>query len=385
MKGITKWLLGAIGFWAQTPTWASPPKTAPKTGTDQAVQAGPPAAMRSSQEASPILSAAERWARRCQPVRAPQRHVYPQGALLWGTKRQSPKDERSSVLVSVDLGSLRLEGKDVRAVSVEAGHLEAMAVMSGAAASGTPASLAAGEFVGGVFEGRASDGPPVEVAICGVEPEAQEPERVWYRIQAWNEKAQEWENPCAATDAMPMPRALAVRGVWDAEGARREGAGRFTWACEAGAIAKCIGWGYKPWQSKDGHLLVDHHQACTRMARADYCGNGRSHTKPGNLIDMYDRAGVQQRATAPVAGWDPAQVAFEAAWTTEGAYCLEHTREGQARKAILAECPDRFVTGVAEDLGEGDRCTVRRKGATAAAILLRNWSEGKGETSVAKR
>jgi hypothetical protein len=181
------------------------------------------------------------------------------------------------------------------------------------------------------------------------------------------------------------PRALAVRGVWDAQGAHREKAGQFTFACETGAIGKCIGWGYKPWQMKDGVSLADHHQACTRMARADYCGNGRSHTKIGNLIDMYDRAGVQQRATTPVAGWDPTQASFEAAWTTEGAYCLEHTREGRARQAILKECPGRFMTGAAEDLGEGDRCTVRRKGVKAAAVLLRNWSHGKPETSVAGR
>lgn len=377
MKRATKWLLGAMWFGLGAPVWASPPEV----GTSPAVQA-PLAAGENRGAGTPaVLSQAERWARRCQSSRAPQRHILPQGSLLWGTQRQSPKDERSSVLMSIDAGSLRLEGKDVHDVTVDAGHLVAS---GGATAPGGIAGT--GEvFVGAVFQGRASDSQSVEVAICDAESAADDPEMVWYRIEYWNKRTQEWENPCVATAEVPQPRALAVRGVWDDQGGRRESAGQFTFACEVGAIAKCIGWGYKPWERKNGVLLADHHQACTRMARADYCGNGRSHTTIGNLVDMYDQAGVQQRATTPVAGWDPARASFEAAWTTEGAYCLVHTREGKARDVILKECPGRFVVGKEENLGEGDRCKVRREGAAAAGVLLRNWSHRKGETSVAER
>src|SRR5687767_5311605 len=51
-------------------------------------------------------SSAERYARRCLP-RAPNREQWPNGTLLWATKRgwgaRPVADERSSVLVSVDL------------------------------------------------------------------------------------------------------------------------------------------------------------------------------------------------------------------------------------------------------------------------------------------
>ena len=35
--------------------------------------------------------------------------------------------------------------------------------------------------------------------------------------------------------------------------------------------------------------LASYHQACTRMARADYCGDGTSHTQDGTWIEYYDK------------------------------------------------------------------------------------------------
>ena len=172
---------------------------------------------------------------------------------------------------------------------------------------------------------------------------------------------------------MLHPRALAMSGVWDASGARQEVPGRFTLACENGAIAKCVNWGYKPWALKDGRPMTELHQACTRMARADYCGDGRSHTHQNTSIDMYDSLEVLARATQATAGWDPARASFEAAWTPEGAHCLARTRDGRKLESILAECPGRFEPA-AEELGEGDLCTHRRKGMGGKTPLLRNRS-----------
>lgn len=201
---------------------------------------------------------------------------------------------------------------------------------------------------------------------------------VWYRIEAWNTVAQEWENPCVALNRVPDPRALAVNGVWDASGARRDAPGKFTFACENGAISKCIHWGYKPWVSHAGQSLADLHQACTRMARADYCGNGRSHTHEDTTIDMYDRLGMIERATEVSADWDPARGSFEAAWAPDGATCLAHTRDGRALESILQECPDRFSTGRMTDLGQQDRCVVQRTNVSPDTALLRNRSYGRG-------
>ncbi|MFP2910959.1 hypothetical protein ACLESD_39170 [Pyxidicoccus sp. 3LFB2] len=57
------------------------------------------------------LSDAERHACRCRP-QSDYRKVWPQGTMLWGTKRdwntEKQTEARSSVLVSADLAPLRL-------------------------------------------------------------------------------------------------------------------------------------------------------------------------------------------------------------------------------------------------------------------------------------
>ncbi|WNG23776.1 hypothetical protein F0U62_06855 [Cystobacter fuscus] len=308
------------------------------------------------------LSEAERYARRCQS-QSPHRTVKPQGTMLWGTRRdwdiEKVTDERTSVLVSADLAPLKQADAQVKALTLEGGLLVA---------------AGKGGVVGTVLQGTTSNGQPVEVAICGAEPSPEDSRMVWYRIEAWNAVAQEWENPCVALANVPDPRALAVSGTWNASGAHQKAPGKLTFACENGAISKCIQWGYKPWASRDGQSMADLHQACTRMARADYCGDGRSHTHENTAIDMYDRLGVIARATESSAEWDLSRASFEAAWAPDGATCLSRTRDGRALETVLKECPNRFRAGTALDLGKGDRCTLRRTDVNPASALLRNQS-----------
>src|SRR5207244_135325 len=112
--------------------------------------------------------------------------------------------------------------------------------------------------------------------------------------------------------------------------------------------------------------LKDYHQACTRMARADYCGNGTSHTVEGNLIDMYDNLGIRTRSVTAERGVDPSLLSFEAAWGPDGAYCLDHVRKRRPEDKIItvedirSECKGTFARGAREDLGQGDGCEVRR-------------------------
>jgi hypothetical protein len=311
------------------------------------------------------LSDAERYARRCQP-RAPLREHNPQGTMLWGIRSDWDTEkvaaERSSVLVSVALSPVRPVGSEVKALELKGGQLVA--------------SPKGKEVAGTVLQGTASDGKPVEVAICSAEPSPEDPEMTWYRIEAWNPVAQDWENPCVALDSSPRPRALAVRGVWDATGARQEVQGRFTLACENGAITKCIRWGYKPWASHGGKPLTELHQACTRMARADYCGDGRSHTHEDTTIDLYDQLGLIARSTESSPEWDPARGSFEAAWGPEGATCLAHTRDGRAVETVLQECPSVFRKGAVAQLGAGDSCAIQRVNANPKTAVLRNRSYG---------
>lgn len=291
------------------------------------------------------------------------RDVWPNGTLLWGNHKKVDTDETSTELASVGLKNVHRRGRGLRGLLLQEGRL--------IAPSQSPNAL-----IGSILEGSDSDGQPVQVAICSAEPAPKDPSMVWHRIEVWDGTSATWKNPCVATDAVSSPRALAVEGVWDKSGARQTSPGRFTFACENGAIAKCIGWGYKPWTSKDGTSLEDTHQACTRMARADYCGNGRSHTRENTLIDVYDSSGVLARTTQPSASWMPEQASFEAAWTPEGAACLARTRDGEALQAIVEECPTRFDLG-AVDLGEGDHCTLSSQEAFTGPALLRNRSYDK--------
>lgn len=108
-------------------------------------------------------------------------------------------------------------------------------------------------------------------------------------------------------------RALPMAGTFSADGLHSPSAAEFSFACNSGVAVKCANWGYKPWAG------WDRHQACTRMGRADYCGDGVSHTFEGTPIDLYDPVPINSRT----GGWD-----FEAGWLSgnRGALCLSKLR-----------------------------------------------------------
>lgn len=124
----------------------------------------------------------------------------------------------------------------------------------------------------------------------------------------------------------PLPATIAPYGDVEAEG------GSFSIACTAGARGKCVMLGYKPWAAANGESLQPYFEACVRMMRADYCGDGRSYTRPGIRVDMWDSAGVQTAQT---------DMPFEAAWRPDGAVCLSRTRAAAigSLAGVLAACP----------------------------------------------
>lgn len=70
------------------------------------------------------------------------------------------------------------------------------------------------------------------------------------------------------------------------------------------------------------------------MVRADYCGDEQPTTRDGMLIDLWDEAGVQERAGRQ-------DFSFEAAWGAEGAICVAHPRVPQnvTLEALEKACP----------------------------------------------
>ena len=77
------------------------------------------------------------------------------------------------------------------------------------------------------------------------------------------------------------------------------------------------------------------------MARADYCGDGTSHTRDDTRISIYDTAGIRSHGRSD-------DLTFEAAWGPDGATEIWRTRQGESLAEIAAKCPEKgwvFKTG----------------------------------------
>jgi hypothetical protein len=172
------------------------------------------------------------------------------------------------------------------------------------------------EVVG--LELRLSDeaGTMADFRIEGTTLDPNDPEIRLYDVSL--KIAGEWQHFCRpGPDGLAM--AFPLAGKWTPTGRHDDHAG-FVLTCTAGAIGKCVRFGYKPWKTTpSGVSLWPYHEACTRMVRADYCGDGRSWTKDGTPIDLYDRLSIQTEDKND-------GLEFEAAWSPDGAHCVSHTR-----------------------------------------------------------
>lgn len=168
-----------------------------------------------------------------------------------------------------------------------------------------------------------------------------------------------WVEACEA-DRAGNHEGFPVPGLW-VEGRYRLDNSHFAMSCTGGAQAKCVRWGYKPWaNAPDGTPMAAHYEACVHMVRADYCGDGVATTKEGTAIDVYDRIGVQQRASGD-------DFRFEAGWAPTGAVCVNHARIAQNTDLdkLAASCP-RLAKALGTQCDEAS--------AAAAGALLFNRS-----------
>ncbi|WP_375759445.1 ADYC domain-containing protein [Corallococcus exercitus] len=125
--------------------------------------------------------------------------------------------------------------------------------------------------------------------------------------------------------------ALAAPHAWSAGGELLPNPEYFTFACAAknegtaslpffvggGVVAKCIDWGYPPWAtSYPVNVAMEYHQLCTRMAMADYCGEGRSNTLDGTPLKFM---GAQDAILLNAGGLPPTVEGYslEAVWKVD--------------------------------------------------------------------
>jgi hypothetical protein len=172
--------------------------------------------------------------------------------------------------------------------------------------------------------------------IDAVEPDPRNPDGavLLYTMSTPDPVTGEWHNICEP-DFEGRRMGFPLAGTWTPDGRHLPSATAFSITCTGGAQAKCVRFGYRPWEKlPDGTSLWDHHQACTRMIRADYCGDGVGHTRNGTPIVIYDRQGIQRDEQAP-------GMSFEAAWGTQGAVCVSHTRipDIMTAERLAAICP----------------------------------------------
>nr|WP_128797593.1 ADYC domain-containing protein [Corallococcus coralloides] len=179
-----------------------------------------------------------------------------------------------------------------------------------------------------------------------------------YRVTASTEdKNPEPLCPTGSGFALPVPHA------WSAGGELIRNPDYFTFACApknegsasqpffvgGGVIAKCVDWGYPPWATEypESQALA-YHQLCTRMARADYCGEGRSNTLDGTPISF---RGPQAAVAMSPGGHLPKTVgaegyALEAIWEMSDCGEVRPMCLGKARWDTLsleATCVNRAI------------------------------------------
>jgi|GEM_PF-1106432 len=174
--------------------------------------------------------------------------------------------------------------------------------------------------------------------------------------------------PACAVDAEGLSAAVPVGAIWNEHGDRVESSTLFTFSCTTGVIAKCYRWGYKPWLTGYGDV-VNAHWACTRAARADYCGNGTPHTRDGTWINIWDN--LPPPGPIQIQGSTPPLMVFEAGWNTGGAVCLSHARWLLLGPLIAANCPDRLVAPGLLVLGATVCDTVAQVlGASSSSVIF---------------
>lgn len=232
---------------------------------------------------------------------------------------------------------------DIQAVAVRGTTFEVTLrdgrVLTGAALKGAVLTLDDGQ------------GGDLLVRIDDVELDSKDPwgELLLYTLSTPDSAAVSgWRSLCSP-DAQGVAKGFPVAGRWTARGEHVAADGAFLITCTVGAIGKCVRFGYHPWRTTaDGVSLWDHHQACVRMVRADYCGDGQGHTRNGTPINLYDRIGVQAPDPVP-------DMHFEAAWTPDGASCVRKTRlaEVYSLDALAAACP-RLQDRLGENCSENN-------------------------------
>jgi len=228
-------------------------------------------------------------------------------------------------LNGMSLNGMSLNGMSLNGMSLNGMSLNGMSLngtqLTGKNASG--ATLSGTALVGAKMNATLSNGGTLVLRVDAAALLPAPNNDVWAYTVRYAQAGGVWAPLCGtASNGVPV-QAVALAGTWN-NGSGVTGGGSwissataFTFGCRGTALAKCVELGYKPWKTVNGVSLRNHHQACTRMIRADYCGDGKSWTVDGTQINVYDSMAIQ----ADAANWP-----VDAEWLPTGARCIQLSR-----------------------------------------------------------
>ena len=245
------------------------------------------------------------------------------GATTWDWRQQAGLGGGDGDPYISQQGTLLLgfNGSDVRTFALASSFAHPRVLDDGELVADGAAGV---DFTGASVVATATDGTVIAMRIAEVHKP--DPGGRWhYALEDWSSADQSWHPACAdpprvipAPPGAPPPLAIALPGSWTAGGFYVANGSRVSFSCATGVAAKCVSWGYPPgWvppsQTETGQASTatgsDVLQACTRVARADYCGGGIANTLDGTPVHVHDVFGGPLHPEHSVDGF-----VFEAAW-----------------------------------------------------------------------
>jgi hypothetical protein len=234
-------------------------------------------------------------------------------------------------LNGMSLNGMSLNGMSLNGMSLNGMSLNGMSLngtqLTGLKSNGQVVSGSA--LVGTRMKGTLSSGGTLDLRVDSAATLPAPNSDVWAYTVRYALAGGTWSPLCGESGGVPV-LAVPLTGTWNyAAGVAGGGSWTntttsFTFGCRGTALAKCVEFGYKPWKTVGGVSLRNHHQACTRMIRADYCGDGTPWTQDGTQINIYDNLGIQGDASTT---WS-----IDAQWTPSGAVCFDKLRDFQLGK-----------------------------------------------------
>ena len=200
----------------------------------------------------------------------------------------------------ISVNGISVNGISVNGVSVSGTQ------MTGVDATGT--TLTGDDWVGASLTAQLTNGSRLALRIDATQvlPAPNDDIRTFSISYPSNDG---WKPLCTTT----TNEAIVFPGTWNlATVVHQWTPNMFSLGCRGATFAKCVELGYK------GDDLIDsYHAACIRAIRADYCGDGQSHTITGTQINIYDKLGTQV---------DTQNWSLESNWTPDGATCIHTAR-----------------------------------------------------------